>query len=85
MLAIEITRLRNKKMLWKNWPALLTATALLLTAFPAHAYLDPGTGSMIVQLVIGAIAVAGVTLKMYWQKILNLFRRRPDEEKGAED
>ena len=51
----------------------------------AHAYLDPGTGSMIVQLMVGAIAVAGVTLKMYWQKILGLFSHRPNEKKDAED
>jgi len=70
---------------WKNWPAALIATALVLTAFPAHAYLDPGTGSMIVQLLIGAVAVAGVTLKMYWQKILGLFNRHPDEKKDVED
>ncbi len=70
---------------WKNWPAILTVTALVLTAFPAHAYLDPGTGSMIVQLVIGAIAVAGVTLKIYWRKFLGLFNHRPNEKKDADD
>lgn len=70
---------------WKNWPATLMATALVLTAFPAHAYLDPGTGSMIIQLVIGAIAVAGVTLKMYWQRVLDLFNRRANKKKDTED
>ena len=59
--------------------------ASLLFPSPAHAYLDPGTGSMIVQLVIGAVAVAGMTLKMYWRKIMDLFGHRPNDKKNAED
>ncbi len=34
----------------------------------AHAYLDPGTGSMILQGIIGAIAVAGATVTLYWHR-----------------
>ena len=39
----------------------------------AAAYLDPGTGSMILQGIIAAIAVVGFTLKNYWYKIRGLF------------
>ena len=72
-------------MTWTSWPFILTVALLVFPAGDAHAYLDPGTGSMIVQLVIGAVAVAGVTLKMYWRKILNLFDHRPNENKDAKD
>jgi hypothetical protein len=65
--------------------AIPVVVMLAILPFPAHAYLDPGTGSMIVQLVVGAIAVAGMTLKMYWRKILGLFNHRPNEKKDAED
>ena len=34
------------------------------------AYLDPGTGSMLVQLLVGGVAAAGVALKLYWHKFL---------------
>jgi hypothetical protein len=51
------------------------STLLLLATFSqqAAAYLDPGTGSMILQGLIAGIAVAGFTLKNYWYKIRALF------------
>jgi hypothetical protein len=39
------------------------------------AYLDPGTGSMLVQLIVGGFAAAGVALKLYWRRFTILFRR----------
>ena len=41
---------------------------------PAHAYLDPGTGSMILQVVIGAVVGAMVTARLYWARIKTWFR-----------
>jgi hypothetical protein len=43
------------------------------------AYLDPGTGSMIVQLLVGGLAAVAVTAKLYWHRILRLLRIRKDE------
>jgi hypothetical protein len=43
------------------------------------AYLDPGTGSMLVQLLVGGVAAAAVTAKLYWHRILRLLRIRKDE------
>ena len=43
------------------------------------AYLDPGTGSMLVQLLVGGFAAVGVALKLYWHRILRLFRIRKTE------
>lgn len=40
-----------------------------LTATPAHAYIDPGSGSMVVQLVVAAIAGGLFTLKVYWRRL----------------
>ena len=40
-----------------------------LLTFEAHAYIDPGSGSIIIQAIIGAIATAGTTLTIYWRKI----------------
>ena len=61
---------------------LITLIALGVVALPAHAYLDPGSGSLIIQGVIGAIAAIGVTMKLYWHKIkLKLGGRKlPDTE-----
>lgn len=35
----------------------------------AAAYLDPGTGSMLLQVVLGGIAAIGVAIKLYWHKV----------------
>ena len=40
---------------------------LLLLSNPVYAYLDPGTGSVILNLIIGAIAGL-LSLILYWQK-----------------
>ena len=44
------------------------------------AYLDPGSGSMILQLLVGGVAAMGVALKMYWQRVLSFLRIRRDED-----
>lgn len=39
----------------------------------AYAYLDPGTGSVILQALIGVIAGVLITLKIYWYKLKEKF------------
>ena len=41
----------------------------------AYAYLDPGTGSIIAQVIIGTLVGAGVAIKVYWQKIKMRFTK----------
>lgn len=40
-----------------------------------QAYLDPGSGSMLLQLVIAGLLGAGLFLRASWSKIVKLFRR----------
>jgi hypothetical protein len=40
------------------------------------AYLDPGTGSMLVQLLVGGLAAVAVAAKFYWRRLLTLLRIR---------
>jgi hypothetical protein len=56
--------------------------ALLFVSAEAHAYVDPGTGSMLLQVILGGVAAIGVMLKLYWHKLLNIFRRSGREEAG---
>ena len=42
---------------------------------PAYAYLDPGTGSIIIQSVIGGIAAAATFGAIYWSKLKELIHR----------
>jgi hypothetical protein len=46
--------------------------AVGISTSPAHAYLDPGTGSIILQILLGGIAGIAVTVKLYWHKLLSL-------------
>ena len=39
------------------------------------AYLDAGTGSIIIQAVIGAIVGIGVFVKTFWHRIKKVFSR----------
>ncbi len=64
--------------------ALLLALMLVAPALPAEAYLDPGTGSIVLQAVIAAIAAAAVALRLYWTRLKALFGRKragTEEEK----
>lgn len=48
--------------------ATLVAAAIFLTSSPSYAYLDPGTGSIILQSILAGIAVAIGFLRFYWQR-----------------
>jgi hypothetical protein len=48
--------------------ALLASIATLSCIGPAWAYLDPGTGSMLLQLLLGGIAGVMVVGKLYWHR-----------------
>ena len=45
----------------------------LLCISPAQAYLDPGSGSYILYLIVAAIAGLFVTIKIYSIKVKNFF------------
>lgn len=66
-----------------------TAVFFLVTSLPAHAYLDPGTGSIIVQSLIGGIAAASTLAGIYLEQVKSFVRRilgkgGPEERGGAQ-
>tara|TARA_B100000902_G_C26794197_1_gene661323 strand:+ start:425 stop:625 length:201 start_codon:yes stop_codon:yes gene_type:complete len=51
---------------------------LILLVFPsnsAYAYLDPGTGSIILQAIFGLIAAIGAYITLFWRKFKDLIRK----------
>ncbi|HEX6207218.1 MAG TPA: hypothetical protein VF058_02555 [Actinomycetota bacterium] len=47
----------------------------------AQAYLDPGSGSFIFQVIIGGLLGAAVAVKAFWQRIWGfLAQRKADRE-----
>ena len=43
-------------------------------------YLDAGSGSMLLQIVLGGVAAIGVTAKMTWRRVLRTLHIRRDDE-----
>jgi hypothetical protein len=55
---------------------LLLATALLgASSTTAVAYFDPGTGSLLLQLLIAGALTAAASVKFYWMRIKEFVRR----------
>lgn len=60
----------------------------------AHAYLDPGTGSILLQVLLGGAAGVAIVGKLYWHKFLGLIgagghaandKQRSDERREDAD
>jgi hypothetical protein len=47
-------------------------------------YLDPGSGSMILQIIAGGLAAVAVTAKLYWGRLMRFLRIRKDEPEAVE-
>lgn len=47
----------------------------------AHAYVDPGSGSVIVTAILGAIGAVGYTFRKYFYRLRRLFSRKENENK----
>lgn len=86
---VTLPRIRQK---WVSFmtlrlPGLVSATllAFLVTLpSPAYAYLDPGTGSLILQAAIGTVAGVLVALRIYWQKIKAFFSTKSAVESAKD-
>lgn len=64
----------DKPMTRQPTVAFLLACGVCFTLVePAYAYLDPGTGSMILQGIIGGAAAGLFVMKMQWARIKSRF------------
>lgn len=60
--------------------SLFLGIAFLILPQNAHAYIDAGTGSYIIQIFL-AIAVGGLySIKIYWKKLTGFFRQSSNKE-----
>ena len=46
----------------------------------AHAYIDPGSGSALISIIIGAFVAMGLAIKTFWYKITGIFTRKSSTE-----
>ena len=63
---------------------ILSIVLLLIFTNQAEAYLDPGTGSVLLQVILGGVAAVGVAIKLYWHKLRVAFgmgkKERPEDD-----
>ena len=66
--------------------ALMVAMFLFVSELhgTVHAYLDPGTGSMALQLLIGGAVAALAVVRTYWARIKRLTLRGNVDETGGD-
>ena len=62
-------------------------TILSVVIFPNHAYayLDPGTGSIILQAIIGFLAASVTAISIYWSKFKSLISRIFNKKEREKD
>ncbi len=51
----------------------------------AYAYLDPGTGSVLLQSIIAGIAGSLFAIRTYWTRIVRFFRAERSEQTDASE
>lgn len=63
----------------------LVFVAVLNPGQPALAYLDPGTGGFILQMLLGGFAGALVVGRLYWHRLTEIFGRGNKDDAAASD
>ncbi len=71
-------------------PTLVILIATLVFSFSsnAHAYIDPGSGSALMSVIIGLLVAIGITIKTFWYKITSIFgfsKKKPQKKSPSED
>lgn len=65
------------KLLSSAFPLALSVVLAAMWTTEAQAYLDGGTGSMLLQLLLGGVAGLAIAAKLYWYKFLSMFGLKP--------
>jgi len=52
---------------------------------PAHAYIDPVTGSIILQAVVGGVAALLVAVRRFRDRVIGLFKRKEFDARTDHD
>ena len=64
-----------------NMKFLCLIIGLISYTSPAYAYLDPGTGSMLLTGLVAGLAAIMSFLSIYWQKVKSFFiKKEPDTD-----
>ena len=64
---------------------ILTAIILIGSATQSHAYLDPGTGSMAIQVLVACFAAVAIFFKQIWQVLRSIFGKSINNSPSSEN
>ena len=79
--------LRDYDIKSKSWSEIMKnkfcmmTTLLLFFTICGYGYIDPGTGSQIIQIIIAAFVGASLGIKIYWRRIKAFFVKSSPEKK----
>jgi hypothetical protein len=71
---VQLVRVNATRRIASTLVVSLAGLAILCS--PAYAYLDPGTGSVVLQLLLGGLAGLAAVAKLYWAQIVRFVRGR---------
>lgn len=57
-----------------------TLALYFISTKSAYAYIDPATGTLILQLLVAAFATAIATIKLWWYKVKMFFKGEKPED-----
>ncbi len=68
------------------WVSLFMLLVLLIPTRAAQAYLDPGSGSFIIQIALASLLGLALAVRAFWGQIVGFFRRSkgPEEDDTAQ-
>ena len=69
----------------RNSARIISALYLIHICSEANAYIDPGTGSLLLQGLIAGVAAGAYTLKLYWYRIKSFFSPKNEKEEELEE
>jgi hypothetical protein len=59
----------------RTWKALKTIALVVVSGKLAFSYLNPRTGSLILQVLIGGVLSLAFLVKLFWRQLTGIFRR----------
>jgi hypothetical protein len=62
----------------------LSALFVFIAVKDVFAYLDPGTGSYMLQIIVGAFAAGFFVIKHYWTRIKTMLKRKGKDDTSEE-
>lgn len=63
----------------------ILSTILSAPHLSGNAYLDPGSGSYLLQILLAALLGSMFFLRSFWGKVLKFFRKGPTDAETAEE